>query len=97
MECSLPEICYCGKTLKRSFRTAPNLIGGRDSFGIGKEFYDKRTGKYIDNYSSWEKAGFRNPLESSNLSDMDKKIIKEKQRVIKNGTKLNRSVHPEDV
>jgi len=37
--------------------------GTRDSFGIGKEFQDPESGKVIDNWKSWERAGYRNPLE----------------------------------
>ena len=41
-----------------------NITGTRDGFGIRRSFYDSKTGKDIDTWKSWEKAGFRNPLES---------------------------------
>lgn len=40
------------------------ISGTRDGFGIGKAFKDNKTGKTIDNWKSWEKAGYRNPLET---------------------------------
>ena len=39
------------------------ISGTRDSFGIKNAFRDDQTGKTIDTWKGWEKAGFRNPLE----------------------------------
>lgn len=41
-------------------RQFPGITGTRDSFGIGKEFYDKKHG-VIDNFKKWERAGYRKP------------------------------------
>lgn len=37
-------------------RQAPGVIGTRDSFGIGRNFY--HLGKEITTYKEWEKAGY---------------------------------------
>ena len=41
-----------------------SISGTRDSFGIGKEFIDPESGKTIDNWSAWEKAGYK-PAKST--------------------------------
>ena len=101
------DICpKCGNLLKDDLRSCfcpqcscligyPSITGTRDGFGISKGFFDKRTGKQIDNWHSWERAGYRNPLTESNLKPEYKKIVKEKQKAIKNGT--NRSIHLGDL
>ena len=61
---------------------APGVIGTRDSFGIGKAFIDERSGKVIDNYRSWEKAGYREISEIK--SEKVKTLAKEKVQRIKN-------------
>ncbi len=53
----------------------PGIVGTRDLFGIGKDFRDDRTGKVIDTYPKWEKAGYR-PLDISR--DIKKESVKEK-------------------
>jgi hypothetical protein len=72
-------ICpYCdGYIVGRGF---PSVNGTRDSFGVGKEFYDVKTGRYIDNFKSWEKAGFREPGQSGARNSG---FIKEKVKEIK--------------
>ena len=41
----------------------PGITGTRDSFGVFKAFRDEETGRVIDNWKSWEKAGFRSAVE----------------------------------
>lgn len=55
-------VCDCGGYLKGV--GCPGVTGTRDSFGVGKSFKDDDTGKEIDNWKSWEKAGYRNPLDT---------------------------------
>lgn len=71
-------ICRCGGELRGS--GFPGIVNTRDSFGVGREFYDPKTGKYIDNFKSWEKAGFRNPGDTG---AKNAGIIKEKVRDMK--------------
>lgn len=62
------------------------ITGTRDSFGIKNEFKDNSTGKVIDNWKSWEKAGYRNPLETTRNLGVRKKIqnkIKQEKRKAK--------------
>jgi len=54
-----PMVCKCGGMIKGY--GCPGITGTRDSFGIRNEFIDEKTGKKIDNWKSWEKAGFRQP------------------------------------
>jgi len=51
---------------------APGLIGTRDNFGIKNEFIDN--GEVIDNWRSWEKAGFRDAVDVTKNLDVKKKI-----------------------
>jgi len=53
---------------------APGLNGTRDSFGVGKKFQDDNSGKTIDNWKSWEKSGYRNPLEATKNHNVREKI-----------------------
>lgn len=53
--------------------TTMTISGTRDSFGISKAFYDPKTSKDIDTWKKWEKAGFRNPLESEFKKNPDVK------------------------
>jgi hypothetical protein len=74
-------ICKCGGEFRGT--GMPALNNTRDSFGIGKDFYDVKTGKYIDNFKSWEKAGFKEPgaVEGKNsrqIKDQVKEIKKRK-------------------
>lgn len=71
----------------------PGVTGTRDSFGIGKEFTDVKTGKVIDNYKSWEKAGFSNNIDTKvskhfNTGNMEQ-MHKEYTKDAKKKTKLN--------
>jgi len=57
-------------------------LGTRDGFGIKNEFTDHLTGKPIDNWRSWEKAGYRNPLDTTK-NRIVKEKIKEKIKIKK--------------
>lgn len=43
---------------------SPIPIGTRDGFGIKNEFFDKESGIHVDTWKKWERAGYRNPLET---------------------------------
>jgi putative FmdB family regulatory protein len=49
-------------------------MGTRDGFGIKNSFEDKDSGQTIDNWRSWEKAGYRNPLDVIKNNDMKEKV-----------------------
>ena len=85
-------LCKCGGDIRGQ---SCGINGTRDSFGIGKNFRDERTGKEIDNWRSWERAGFRDPLSEGNLTPMMRDIVKTKRKAIKHGK--NRSIHLKDV
>ena len=53
----------CGSANVDRLITNHAVIGTRDGFGIKNEFRDEESGKTIDNWKSWEKAGYRNPLD----------------------------------
>jgi hypothetical protein len=58
------------------------IIGTRDSFGIGKEFYHK--GKEITTWRQWEKAGYSDPLSDGTIKDNEmKERVKEKAAKVK--------------
>jgi len=59
-------------------------IGTRDNFGINKSFRDEKTGKTIDNWKSWEKAGFRQPKDVITNHDV-KEMAKTKSEKITKG------------
>jgi hypothetical protein len=57
---------------ERAFREkilSISVTGTRDSFGVGSEFYDKKTGKVIDNWKTWNEAGYRDPVKDGMLDD----------------------------
>ena len=83
-------IClYCGGDLRGQ---APSISGTRDGFGISKSFIDERTGKEIDTYKKWEKAGFKDKVETKNhtLNEQIKEGVKKRKyrgdRVIRNSS-----------
>lgn len=51
----------CGGDIRPS--SLPKFNGTRDSFGIGKSFIDKNTGIEVDNFSTWERLGYRPALD----------------------------------
>ena len=58
------------------------VTGTRDNFGIKKEFTDE-DGKTIDNWKTWEKAGFRNPLHTHKSHTIKEKIKKKMEKINK--------------
>ena len=70
----IPKFCpKCGKIADRLL-SCPAILGTRDSFGIKNEFQDDDTGQTIDNWKTWEKAGYRNPVETTKNHAMKEKI-----------------------
>ena len=73
--------------MKREY-TSIAIHGTRDSFGIGKAFYDPKTNQVIDTHKKWEKAGFSNPLDHKDKRDPDlnarvkEKLERRKKKII---------------
>ena len=66
-------ICqFCGGHLKG--HGGPSVTGTRDNFGIKKSFIDDETGEDIDNWKSWERHGYRNPVEVTRNNTVKEKI-----------------------
>jgi hypothetical protein len=59
----------------------PGLNGTRDNFGVLKAFTDEKTGKTIDNWKAWEKAGYRQPLDVIK-NDVVRQSVKKKIKTI---------------
>ena len=75
-------ICeFCGGRLRGE---GPSISGTKDGFGISKSFKDNESGKTIDTWKKWEKAGYRNPLETTKNHFVREKT-KEKIEKIKKG------------
>lgn len=64
-------------------RQCPGITGTRDNFGIGKAFIDDSTNKTIDNWRSWEKAGYRNPLDVTKNHTVREKIKRKIDKIRK--------------
>ena len=73
-------VCKCGGFVRGV--GGPGICGTRDNFGFKNAFKDDSTGKKIDNWKSWERAGYRNPLETIKDSNV-KAGIKRKMDKIK--------------
>jgi len=58
----------------------PVVVGTRDSFGIKNDFVDSSTGKTIDTWSKWEKAGYRDPISTTRNHDVKEKIKDKKEK-----------------
>lgn len=67
--------------------TFPGITGTRDGFKFRNQFIDERTGKTIDNYKDWERAGYREDDCCPCSADM-KQMIKEKKKDAKRKKKL---------
>jgi len=81
-ESDTSEYCkVCGCELSRVFNT-PGITGGRDGFGIGKGWVTDK-GVEVDNWKTWEKEGYRDPLNSPNIKAKVKEGIKRKVEKIK--------------
>ena len=91
-------ICIdCGKTPPEDYMSmicphcrgrirgsGPGVTGTRDNFGVGMAFTDDESGKTIDNWKSWEKAGFRKPLEVTNDHVVKEKVKEKISKINKN-------------
>lgn len=66
-------ICKCGGEFKGT--GFPGLTGTRDNFGIRHEFYDQKTGQYIDTFKKWERAGYKQP---GDVNGKQSKFLKER-------------------
>lgn len=72
-------ICKCGGDL-RGYGFV--ISGTRDQFGIGKSFVDEKTGKVVDTWQKWERAGYKNPLETIKNHSV-KEMVKEKREKLR--------------
>lgn len=77
-----PAKCPICKKLSGRILSFSNISGTRDSFGIGNQFVDERTGKTIDNWKSWERAGYRPALDGIKNHRV-KESVKEKMKSLK--------------
>lgn len=72
-------VCKCGGEFRGT--GMPSITNTMDSFGIGRAFYDVKTGKYIDNFKKWERAGFKEPgAVGGRNSDQIKHQVKEMKK-----------------
>lgn len=72
-------IChYCGGDIRGE---APG-ISTDDTFGFKNQFKDEKSGNTIKNWKQWEKAGYRDPLSTTQNSNV-KAGIKQKVDKIK--------------
>jgi len=79
------ECDECGTLMERIYENqCPALIGTRDGFGVGMEFYDHKTKKYITNYTDWEKAGYLDAMEHT-TGDEKEQLKEHKARQKKKG------------
>ena len=79
------EICKECETVLDRIITVPGIHGTRDGFGIKNSFRDPETGKEIETWKDWEKAGYK-PLKDATPTKRRKKCsekIKEKQDKLK--------------
>lgn len=68
------QVCEkCSGRVDR-FIGCPSIVGTRDNFGIKNEFRDETTGKTVDTWRKWEKAGYRNPIETTQDHQVKEKI-----------------------
>lgn len=71
----------CRIRIKRIFNAI--ISGTRDQFGIRNEFYDPKTKTYIDTRRKWEKAGFKDPLETTTNSKVRAGIKRKREKIFK--------------
>ena len=58
-----------------------------DTFGFKNHFYDEKTKTWIDTRNKWEKAGYRDPLETTNNSNVKSGIKRKIEKIKKYDTK----------
>lgn len=71
--CSINEQCPCCHKIAQKIISVPAITGTRDGFGIRNEFRNEE-GKTIDNWKSWEKAGYRKASEAIKNPEMKNKV-----------------------
>ena len=92
-QCTKEEKCNgCGGHLRKLVSRNVNVTGTRDGFGVGNEFIDEKTGKNIDNWKDWEKAGYTD-LKSQKDNDVNR-IAKDKMKQLKRDG-VNKKIHHE--
>ena len=74
----LTRCTNCGKDRLKRLISAPH-ISTPDTFGVKKAFYDEKTGKTIDTFKKWEKAGFRDIADIPRSEMRDKAMAKQKR------------------
>ena len=62
----------------------PGITGTRDGFGIKKSFRGA-DGNNVDNWRTWEKAGYRDPLSVHRNHDVKEKIKEKINKIKKKG------------
>ena len=81
-------ICeFCGGILRGI--GGPGICGTKDNFGFKNQFVDDNNGKVIDNWKTWEKSGFRNPVEMTKNNDVKEKIKCKIDKIKKGYTNAN--------
>lgn len=66
-------IClYCGGDLRGE---CASVSGTRDGFGITKSFTDEKTGKEIDTWKKWEKAGYGTEIKNHDMKEKVKEQL----------------------
>ena len=81
-----PNVCKCGGQMKKLIGTVA-VLNTRDSFGIGNSFKDEKSGKVIDTWGKWEKAGYMHPKDDGTLKKSTRDGILRKMDKIKYDTK----------
>ncbi len=91
-DCCKVEKCKECKCAMKRLITVPVISGTRDGFGISKSFVDERSGKEIDTWKKWEKAGYKETVNTNNhtLNEKVKEGVKKRKhrgdRVLQNSS-----------
>ena len=79
------ECSNCKCKLVRLLPSKLAVHGTRDSFGIKNAFRDDKTGKMVDTWKKWEKAGFENPIDTLKGNDIKERV---KEKIDKKSNKI---------
>ena len=85
------ELCNECNTIMIKQVSKVAVTGTQDSFGIGNAFCDEKTGKTIDTWKKWEKAGYRD-AEDVVPSRIKNEVRRKKEKVTQYDTKSKFSV-----
>ena len=77
--CFCPSCGYC--------LGFPEVTGTRDSFGIKNAFFDSKTGKTIDTWKKWEKAGFKDARDVFPKGSLKNEISRKVEKIKKYDSK----------